>query len=398
MADGISNLEDLVKDMGLNIVDQPGEDSQEGQEFTPQIVDSFEDIQNSDATTEEASESSSADSGESTEETEPQAQTGEETASNETDEENEDGRYVYRQQDTDEVQSSTDEPTEAEVQSFVDDYLREQLGLGIEDILSRINTPASIDERLEPILKFVQETGRDPQDWFLYQSLNPSEMDDLSVIKLQMQNDYPDLSSDEVDMLVSAKYKVDSEFMDEKEQKMAGLQLKIDAGNARKQIESLRSSYLKPVERTSQESQQAESFVDEQWLSEMEQEVDALDGIDFELPGDKTFTFGLSDKYRSTIKSKNANLESYFDQYVDRNGKWNHELFSMHRTVVDNIDEIVKAVYQQGMSDGQRKVVENAANVKVNTPNVGNVQSGNNIEEQLRQIIGESDSMMRFRF
>ena len=83
---------------------------------------------------------------------------------------------------------------------------------------------------------------------------------------------------------------------------------------------------------------------------------------------------------------------------VDRDGNWNHEMFNMHRTVVDNIDEIVKAVYQQGMSDGQRKVVETAANVKVNTPNVGNVQPGNNVEEQLRQIIGESDSMMRFRF
>ena len=109
-------------------------------------------------------------------------------------------------------------------------------------------------------------------------------------------------------------------------------------------------------------------------------------------------SFGLGEKYRETLKSKNANLESYFDQYVDRDGNWNHEQFNMHRTVVDNIDEIVRAVYQQGMSDGQRKVVETAANVKVNTPNVGNVQPGNNVEEQLRQIIGESDSMMRFRF
>lgn len=397
MADGISNLEDLVRDMGLNIVDQPGEDFQDNQSVNPQIVDSPDAIQNSDATTGEASESSLAD--ETAQITEPTGETSSEPASDDkSTDESDDNRYVYRQQDTDDVESSTDEPTEEEVQSFVNEYLQEQLGLGLEDILSRINTPASIDERLEPILKFVQETGRDPQDWFLYQSLNPSEMDDLSVIKLQMQNDYPDLSSEEVDMLVSAKYKTDSEFMDEKEQKMASLQLKIDAGNARKQIDSLRSSYLKPVERTAQGETQAESFVDEQWLSEMEQEVDALDGIDFELPGEKLFTFGINDKYRETIKSKNANLESYFDQYVDRNGKWNHELFSMHRTVVDNIDEIVKAVYQQGMSDGQRKVVETAANVKVNTPNVGNVQPGNNVEEQLRQIIGESDSMMRFRF
>jgi hypothetical protein len=397
MADGISNLEDLVRDMGLNIVDQPGEDFQDNQSVNPQIVDSPDAIQDSDATTANDSESSLAD--DTAQVTEPTGEAPNEPASDDNSTEgSDDNRYVYRQQDTDDSQSSTDEPTEAEVQSFVNDYLQEQLGLGLEDILSRINTPASIDERLEPILKFVQETGRDPQDWFLYQSLNPSEMDDLSVIKLQMQNDYPDLSNDEVDMLVSAKYKTDSEFMDEKEQKMASLQLKIDAGNARKQIDSLRGSYLNPVERTAQEDNQVESFVDEQWLSEMEQEVDALDGIDFELPGEKLFTFGINDKYRETIKSKNANLESYFDQYVDRSGKWNHELFSMHRTVVDNIDEIVKAVYQQGMSDGQRRVVETAANVKVNTPNVGNVQPGNNVEEQLRQIIGESDSMMRFRF
>ena len=391
MADGISNLEDLVRDMGLNIVDQPVEPSQDQQAVEPTIVEP--DNTNGDVATDDSNEGSTADQS-ATEPSEPT-----EPVANDDSEPTDDSRYVYRQQDTgDSNESTTDELTDEEVNQFVNSYLQEQVGLDLESILARLEQPATIDERLEPILKFVQETGRDPQDWFLYQSLNPSEMDDLSVVKLQMQNDFPDLSRDEVEMLVSAKYKTDSEFLDEKEQKMAALQLKIDAGNARKQIDGLRSNYLKPVERTAGQEPQVESFVDEQWVSTMMQEADALDGIDFELPGEKTFTFGLGDKYRETLKSKNANLESYFDQYVDRDGSWNHEMFNMHRTVVDNIDEIVKAVYQQGMSDGQRKVVETAANVKVNTPNVGNVQSGNNVEEQLRQIIGESDSMMRFRF
>jgi hypothetical protein len=391
MADGISSLEDLVRDMGLNIVDQPAEPSQDQQSIEPTIVEP--DNTNGDVATDDSNEGSTADQSvtEPSEPTEPVATDDSEPT--------DDSRYVYRQQDTgDSDESTTDELTDEEVNQFVNSYLQEQVGLDLDSILARLEQPATIDERLEPILKFVQETGRDPQDWFLYQSLNPSEMDDLSVVKLQMQNDFPDLSRDEVEMLVSAKYKTDSEFLDEKEQKMATLQLKIDAGNARKQIDGLRSNYLKPVERTAGQEPQVESFVDEQWVSTMMQEADALDGIDFELPGEKTFTFGLGDKYRETLKSKNANLESYFDQYVDRDGSWNHEMFNMHRTVVDNIDEIVKAVYQQGMSDGQRKVVETAANVKVNTPNVGNVQSGNNVEEQLRQIIGESDSMMRFRF
>jgi hypothetical protein len=390
MADGISNLEDLVRDMGLNIVDQPGEPSPDQQPIEPTIVELND--TNGAAAADESSEGSTADTAVA-EPSEPQ-----EPSSDDVQEPSDENRYVYRQQDTDDNQTSNDELTDEEINQFVNTYLQEQVGLDLDSILARLEQPATIDERLEPILKFVQETGRDPQDWFLYQSLNPSEMDDLSVVKLQMQNDFPDLSRDDIDMLVSAKYKTDGEFLDEKEQKMATLQLKIDAGNARKQIEGLRSNYLKPVERTAEQEPQVESFVDEQWVSTMMQEADALDGIDFELPGEKVFTFGIGDKYRESLKSKNANLESYFDQYVDRDGNWNHEQFNMHRTVVDNIDEIVRAVYQQGMSDGQRKVVETAANVKVNTPNVGNVQPGNNVEEQLRQIIGESDSMMRFRF
>jgi hypothetical protein len=390
MADGISNLEDLVRDMGLNIVDQPGEPSPDQQPIEPTIVELND--TNGAAAADESSEGSTADTA-VTEPSEPQ-----EPSSDDAQEPSDENRYVYRQQDTDDNQTSNDELTDEEINQFVNTYLQEQVGLDLDSILARLEQPATIDERLEPILKFVQETGRDPQDWFLYQSINPSEMDDLSVVKLQMQNDFPDLSRDDIDMLVSAKYKTDGEFLDEKEQKMATLQLKIDAGNARKQIEGLRSNYLKPVERTAEQEPQVESFVDEHWVSTMMQEADALDGIDFELPGEKVFTFGIGDKYRESLKSKNANLESYFDQYVDRDGNWNHEQFNMHRTVVDNIDEIVRAVYQQGMSDGQRRVVETAANVKVNTPNVGNVQPGNNVEEQLRQIIGESDSMMRFRF
>lgn len=392
MADGISSLEDLVRDMGLNIVDQPAEPSQDQPQFEPTIVEF--DNENGDVATENSNESSFA------EPSAPEVTDTQDTSSDDVNYEGDEDRYVYRQQDTeDSYESTNDELTDEEVNQFVNSYLQEQVGLDLDSILARLEQPATIDERLEPILRFVQETGRDPQDWFLYQSINPSEMDDLSVVKLQMQNEYPDLSRDDIDMLVSAKYKTDNEFLDEKEHRMANLQLKIDAGSARKQIDGLRSNYLKPVERTyEQELQTAESFVDEQWVNTMIQEADALDGIDFELSGDKTFTFGLGDRYRESLKTKNANLESYFDQYVDRDGNWNHETFNMHRTVVDNIDEIVKAVYQQGMSDGQRRVVETAANVKVNTPNVGNVQQGSNVEEQLRQIIGESDSMMRFRF
>jgi hypothetical protein len=69
----------------------------------------------------------------------------------------------------------------------------------------------------------------------------------------------------------------------------------------------------------------------------------------------------------------------------------------MHRTVVDNIDEIVKAVYGQGLSDGQRKIVQNVANIDSSQPTVGPGGQRNGLLEQIENIMGQSDSMVRFK-
>ena len=59
----------------------------------------------------------------------------------------------------------------------------------------------------------------------------------------------------------------------------------------------------------------------------MSAEVDALDGIEFEVAKDRAFTFGLEDNYKSQLKSKNENIEDFFGTYVDGEGhgleKWN---------------------------------------------------------------------------
>ena len=129
----------------------------------------------------------------------------------------------------------------------------------------------------------------------------------------------------------------------------------------------------------------------------MSMDVDSLDAIDFDLSGGKVFSYGINDRYRENLKNKNAKLDEYFDQYVDNQGRWDFEKLSMHRTVVDNIDEIVKAIYQQGLGDGQRKVVESAANIQTKTPELGNVVDGKDkIAEQVRNIMERNDDMMRF--
>jgi len=378
METNFNPLDNLAKDLGIEIFDTPP--TPESQEITSDV--------STDSNTDDSSLTSGADdSGQS------QDQGGSQDTSG-TQPEGADSNVYYSQGSFD---NQNDEPTEEETLSFIDSFLQEKYGSGLEDILSQQSKNVDIDERLLPILQFVKDTGRSPEDWFRYQMLNPTEMDDLSAVRMQISTEYPELSTQDINDLIESKYKIGDDYLDEKEQKLGQLQLKIDANKARREIDGLRSNYLARTETVNATSNEVESIVDDNWLQEMSSEVDALEGIDFEIANGKTFTFGLNDSYKNNLKSKNAQLDSFFDQYVEQNGQWNHELFSMHRTVVDNIDEIVKAVYGQGLSDGQRKIVQSVANIDSSQPTVGPGGQRNSLLEQIENIMSQNDSMVRFK-
>lgn len=375
MSEVTSNLESIAKDLGINI-----SDSVEGlQNAEPQPALQTE-PQGDESQYEQVDAVSSL------------------TADQGVDDSN---RVVYSSEFGASSSTQDDSVSHEEAMQFISSYLSENLGVDIDPIINGGNSnTAEIDERLLPILEFVRDTGRSPEDWFRYQMLNPSEMDDLSLVQMQMSLEHPELTQEEVGVLIDSKYKVsENQFLDDKERKMADLQLKIDANKARQQINGLRENYLSVVETARQvDNAPTESFVDDEWVQGMVNDVEQLEGIDFSLPGDKTFTFGLNNEYKQHLVSKNAELDSFFDQYVDNSGNWNHELFNMHRTVVDNIDEIVKAVYNQGMSDGQRRVVQNAANVQSVAPGIPGVNTSSSLSQQIESILASQDNMMRIKF
>ena len=291
--------------------------------------------------------------------------------------------------------------SDEEIESVVLDFLSERLGRSISSLEefkgASSEAQREIDERVKVIADFVDKTGRSPEDWFRYQSLNPSDMDDMSAVRLKMANEYPNLSSEEVGLLVDSQYKLDDDMYSEDEVRLSKLRLKIDAEKARNEIESVRSSYLMPKPKEQNQEAAYESPFDDSWRGQLYKEVDEFESIEFELGQDKSFKFGINDTYKNELKQKNGNLETFFDQYVNEKGDWNYEMLNAHRTVLDNIDEIVKNVYNQGLSDGQRKLVEKAANVDAGSPNPVNVPANDAVLEQLRNALGQSDNLLRFR-
>src|SRR6056300_492617 len=276
-----------------------------------------------------------------------------------------------------------------QIDGAVLEFLSERLGRSIasfDDLTAQQQEQREIDERISVIADFVEKTGRDPQDWFIYQSMNPSEMDDMTAIQVQMASDYPNLSQEEIGMLVSSKYKLDPDLHSEDEVKLSQLQMKIDAENARKGIDDMRLQYQAPERQAAQES-----LVDDSWVSNMRSELDAMEGIEFNLGNDKTFTFGMDDNYKSQLAEKNARLDEFFDPYVREDGSWDYDMLNMHRAVIDNVESIVQSVYRQGMADGQRGIVQNAANATPTSPNQVNAQPASDpLAQQLRQILNIS--------
>lgn len=382
----MSDLERAAKELGIEISDDPTTFDAAPTEEPTQAVEENVQEEVQEQVQEEVQEPVQQDTA-----TEPQEEFVQETS-----------------QEVEEQSSLNDEDydvSEQELQEMAISMVSEMLGyedLTLEQLSEIINKEPEepqlqIDERLQPILDFVEKTGRSPEDWFRYQQLNPSEMDDLSAVRLSIQNDYPDLTAQEVDRLMNRKYKLDPERFDEDEIADSALQLKIDATKARQDISSLRDAFTMPVE-TATTQGEIESPFDESWYSNMQEQTSALEAVEFELPNGKQFNYGLRDEYRQQLVDKNSRLEEFFDQYVQNNGTWDIDKLNMHQTVVDNIDEIVKSVYQQGLSDGQRKVVSNASNVQAQSPSSTPQQGGQDAQmERLLRELGGGGNVMNIK-
>ena len=275
-------------------------------------------------------------------------------------------QHVMSEQPDQQV-SGDEEYSDEELQSAVFEYLSEMTG---EDITSLDDLYEDedyedyvVDERVDAIARFVEETGRAPEDWFRFQSLNPEGMDDMTAIRIQMSNEYPNLSYDELNLLVNSKYKVDADLYSEEEVNLAKLQMKMDGDKARQSIEDIRQGYAAPE----YESEAMESVIDDEWIADMVQEVDTLEGLEFDLGDNNLLEFGLDDNYRDQLMEKQARLDEFFDPYVREDGSWDYDLLSSHMAVIDNIDRIVKSAYTRGLGDGQRTLVDTASNVSTDT-------------------------------
>lgn len=298
-------------------------------------------------------------------------------------------------QDVQQEQSSLNE-TQAELDNFFQALSEEATGPEMESTEPASIPAQDLDPRIQVIADFVAKTGRSPEDWFRYQSLDPSEMDDHTVMRVHMASEYPSLGNDEIDLLINSKYRTDDSLYNEDEIRLAKIQLKVDAEKARQSIGTLRNEYTTPIVQSSPTQEDEPNPFDDTWMQSNQRSLGELGEIAFDLPNGRAFNYGVSQDYRNDLAKSNSDMTSFFDRYVDNEGQWDHDLWNMHRTVTDNLPNILQSIYQQGLSDGQRTIVERAANIDAQSPQTNTEPSQqDSLTQQVLDALGRPQMFLK---
>lgn len=302
----------------------------------------------------------------------------------------------YVQPNVQQEQSSLDNETQSGLEDFFQALSEAAEGPTEQSIEPDTITAQDVDPRIQVIADFVAKTGRSPEDWFRYQSLDPSEMDDRTAMRVHMASEYPSLGNDEIDLLINSKYRTDDSIYNDEEVRLANLQLKIDAEKARQSIGELRNDYTTPIVQSSSQAEEEPNPFDDTWMQSNSRSLGELGEIAFDLPNGRSFNFGVSQDYRNDLAQSNSDMTSFFDRYVDNEGQWDHDLWNMHRTVTDNLPNILQSIYQQGLSDGQRTIVERAANIDPQRPQSNNQPSQqDSITQQVLDALGRPQMFLK---
>jgi|TARA_R100000329_G_scaffold142677_1_gene126242 hypothetical protein len=301
---------------------------------------------------------------------------------------------------------SSDQPTQGDTQAEViernkNEFLRfvnEQFNQkfdSIESFNDALSTKKTsfANEQIEKMNNFVSETGRSIADYIRTQAVDYSKMSNEDIMRLSFKQENPELSMDEVNVLIDSKYKIDKDKYSDSEKTLGKIELKKDVAKARKNLIDMQEKYRTPVQNSNQDSPEQEA-ARESWVSDMSSEVDEVESITFDInDSGEEFTFALSDDHRKDLVDANSNLSDFFNQYINEDGNWDFDRLNTDMFVLRNFQDIIRSVANQYRSKGTEQVVRDIKNPSFNNEPRQKEQQGKDILDQLDEQMNGRRSM-----
>ena len=309
-----------------------------------------------------------------------------------------------------------EEITNEEIKSdnkATDEVETDKVETKIEEI--KENTPGmELPENINKVVDFMKETGGTLED---YVRLNAdySKIDDRSLLDDYYRQTKSHLSQDERNFLIEDNFSFDAEVDEERDVKRKKLAFKEAVAEARNSLEQMKGKYYDEIKMGSKlppEQQKAIDFFDRynkeqdkvkkltlKQQAHFDKKTNEVFNNEF-----KGFEFAVEDKkYRYNIKDVDANKKAQsnvlnvFSNFISKDNLLN-DASGYHKSLfaARNPDALANHFYQQGKTDGIKRVTADSKNINMDPRKVdsGTVDTGG---VKYNVISGDDSSKLKYK-
>ena len=235
------------------------------------------------------------------------------------------------------------------------------------------------NEQIENLNKYVAEGG-DIMDFLTTQLTDYESMSDEQLIKSMWSINEKDLTPEEIDLLYRDTYKLDEEQWTSTEVKLANIKLKREAKSAKEELLKLQSQNAIPKSvKSNQEEQAARELANKEWIKKVETSARKLKTVDVQVSeqGEK-FSYTIPEETVKSVRKNNKDLSKFWSRYINEDGSEDMDALNRDMAILNDFDNIVRAVYSQARSVGKETVVKDLKN-----PNYTPESKPKNVEQKL---------------
>ena len=282
-----------------------------------------------------------------------------------------------------------------------------------EAVIEAKTTGKPLPEKLEKLMRFMEETGGDLND---YVNLNRdiSSLDNSEVLDEFYKNTKPHLSAEERNFILEEHFSYDEDVDEPRDIKRKKIALKEQVAEARAYLDGQKSKYYEEIKagsKLTEEQQKAIEFFNRYNKENEKQEKlnkatksafqqktnkvfnDNFKGFDYQV-GDKKFRFNVKDVNK--VKTTQSDLNNFINKFVGDDKVNIEDAAGYHKSLFTamNADTIAKHFYEQGKADAIKGQVAKDKNINLEPRQThGEV----NVDGIKVRVLGESADDFKFK-
>ena len=245
-----------------------------------------------------------------------------------------------------------------------------------EKVLQETETQ-KLPENIEKLIKFMEETGGDVQDYARLNADYTNVNNDVLLHEYYKQAK-PHLDAEERNFIIEDTFQYDTEVDDERDIKKKKLAYKEEIAKAKNYLEGLKTKYYDEIKLRpgiTQDQQKANDFFNryneeqkareashERFVSETKNLLnEEFKGFDFKL-GEKKFRYGIKDP--SSVAKSQSDISNFIKTFLNDKGEIT-DTTGYHKALfaARNADTIANHFYEQGKTDAIKNQLAQSKNI-----------------------------------